>query len=49
MTAYNVIVGDTVSRVLSQVPALEHSFFSSRTFAILASTFLVSLPLSLHR
>jgi amino acid permease len=51
MVSYNVIVGDTFSKVLSHFFANDDddSFVGSREFAIVLATLLVSLPLSLYK
>ncbi len=49
MVAYNVVIGDTMSRVLARISGLQGTFFSSRQFAVVILTLFVSLPLCLHR
>ncbi len=51
MISYNVIAGDTVSKVVSRIVGgmPDESFFATREFAIVATTMFISLPLSLHK
>jgi len=48
MISYNVIVGDTITRVLVRLSGISSfSPVASREFVIIATTILVTLPLSL--
>ena len=51
MTSYNVIVGDTVTKIVLFVTNAdpETSVFARREFVIIVTTFLVTLPLSLYK
>ncbi len=50
MISYNVIVGDTIIRVLVRSTGLHpESFFARREVAIAITTVVVTLPLSLYK
>lgn len=50
MTGYNVLVGDTVTKVVVRAFGLSPaSPLASRELVIVAATLAVTLPLSLHR
>lgn len=50
MCAFIVVIGDTIPHVLASViPALEHSFLTSRAFIMIVCTMSISFPLSLYR
>lgn len=50
MCAFIVVIGDTIPHVLSSlIPALEHSFLTSRAFIMIVCTMSISFPLSLYR
>lgn len=50
MISYNIITGDTLSKVFQRIPGVDPgSFFISRHFIIVASTVTFTLPLSLYR
>ena len=51
MVSYNVIVGDTITKVVARLfmTSNDSSFLVSREFILLVSTALVTLPLSLYR
>ncbi len=50
MTSYNVIVGDTITRVLTRATGLDPgSFFARREVVIAITTIIVTLPLSLYK
>ena len=50
MVSYNVIVGDTVTRIFVRLSGLEpDSFLAQREVVIVAVTLLITLPLSLYK
>ena len=50
MVSYNVVVGDTVTKVLMRVTGLDkESFFVKREVVIFLATMLVVIPLCLYR
>lgn len=50
MMSYNIIVGDTATKVIIRVAGIDHdSIFAQREFTILIATIFVTLPLSLYR
>ncbi|XP_051022541.1 putative sodium-coupled neutral amino acid transporter 11 [Acomys russatus] len=50
MISYNIITGDTLSKVFQRIPGVDPgNFFISRHFIIVVSTVTVTLPLSLYR
>ena len=51
MTSYNVIVGDTVTKIVMWVTDAdpETSIVARREFVIIVTTILVTLPLSLYK
>ncbi|XP_055456670.1 putative sodium-coupled neutral amino acid transporter 11 [Psammomys obesus] len=50
MISYNIITGDTLSKVFQRIPGVDPgSFFISRYFIIVVSTVTFTLPLSLYR
>ncbi|XP_076461136.1 putative sodium-coupled neutral amino acid transporter 11 isoform X2 [Babylonia areolata] len=53
MVSYNVIIGDTITKIIMWLggdkPSLIHSVLGNRQFVIFMITLLVTLPLSLYR
>ncbi|XP_006160315.1 putative sodium-coupled neutral amino acid transporter 11 isoform X2 [Tupaia chinensis] len=50
MISYNIIAGDTLSKVFQRIPGVDpESFFIGRHFIIVLSTVTFTLPLSLYR
>lgn len=50
MVSYNVVVGDTVTRVVVRVTGIDQtSVFAKREVIVLIATFLVTIPLCLYR
>ncbi|KAK9737941.1 Transmembrane amino acid transporter protein [Popillia japonica] len=50
MVSYNVVVGDTVTKVIVRLTGIEHdSVFAKREIIVLIATFLITIPLCLYR
>lgn len=50
MVSYNVVVGDTVTKVIVRLTGLEpDSIFARREVIVLIATFLITIPLCLYR
>ncbi|XP_060034249.1 putative sodium-coupled neutral amino acid transporter 11 [Erinaceus europaeus] len=50
MTSYNIIIGDTLSKVFQRIPGVDpENPFIGRRFIIVLSTVVFTLPLSLYR
>lgn len=50
MVSYNVVVGDTVTKVIVRVTGIEHdSLFAKREIIVLIATLLITIPLCLYR
>lgn len=50
MVSYNVVVGDTVTKVIVRLLDIPHdSVFAKREIIVLIATFLITIPLCLYR
>lgn len=50
MVSYNVVVGDTVTKVIVRLTGIEHdSLFGKREIIVLIATLLITIPLCLYR
>lgn len=50
MVSYNVVVGDTITKVLYRMTGIEPgSLFARREFVVLVSTLFITVPLCLYR
>lgn len=50
MVSYNVVVGDTVTKVIVRITGIDHdSIFAKREVIVLIATLLITIPLCLYR